>query len=210
MPSFKTANKDDVLKSGFVFVKDAGTQAVKKIATAAAFQVGLTGVPSSLAVTGNLSLSKVSYTIAGGSTATITQDVSFVGVSSTGSGVAKIKLSPGQAVGQIIYIKDEAGNAVNVNIQIDPSPAKIDGATTKTINRNYGFFQLIWSGTEWNVIAQPAPTGAGTGDVSGPGSSTDNAVVRWNGVDGENIKNSGVIIDNSDNLSVPGLSLIHI
>jgi len=204
MTRFKAANKDDVLKSGFVFVKDAGSQTVKKIATASAFQVGLKGIPSSLAITGNLSLNKVSYTIAGGETKTLTESVSFVGLASTGTGTAKLKLRAASAVGEIIYIKDEAGNAANVNIQIDPAPANIDGTATKTINRNYGFFQLIWNGTEWNVLAQPAPTGAGLGDVSGPGSSTDNAIVRWNGTDGENIKNSGVTIDNSNNLSTPG------
>lgn len=42
---------------------------------------------------------------------------------------------------------------------------------------------------------------SGGGDVSGPGSSTDNAVVRWNGVGGTNIQNSGVILDDSNNLT---------
>lgn len=44
-------------------------------------------------------------------------------------------------------------------------------------------------------------TGAGSGDVSGPGSSTDNAVVRWDGAAGTDIQNSAVIIDDSNNVT---------
>jgi hypothetical protein len=52
--------------------------------------------------------------------------------------------------------------------------------------------------------------GSGGGDVNGPGSSTDNAIVRWNGVSGTLIQNSvatlsdtGDIIANSIDLTVP-------
>lgn len=52
--------------------------------------------------------------------------------------------------------------------------------------------------------------GGGGGDVSGPGSSTDNAIVRWDGTTGTLIKNStvtlsdtGDIVANSISLSVP-------
>lgn len=43
--------------------------------------------------------------------------------------------------------------------------------------------------------------GGGGGDVSGPGSSTDNALVRWDGSDGDEIQNSGIIITDSDEIS---------
>lgn len=43
-------------------------------------------------------------------------------------------------------------------------------------------------------------SGAATGDVTGPGSSTDNAIVRWNGTTGKIIQNSGTILDDSDNI----------
>lgn len=43
--------------------------------------------------------------------------------------------------------------------------------------------------------------GGGGGDVSGPGSSTDNAVPRWDGTTGTDIQNSGVIIDDSNNVT---------
>ena len=47
--------------------------------------------------------------------------------------------------------------------------------------------------------------GASGGDVSGSGSSTDNAIVRWDGTTGTMIQNSGVDIDDMDNLTTPGI-----
>jgi hypothetical protein len=41
------------------------------------------------------------------------------------------------------------------------------------------------------------------GDVVGPGASTDNAIVRFDGVTGKKIQNSGVLIDDSDNVNIP-------
>jgi len=42
------------------------------------------------------------------------------------------------------------------------------------------------------------------GGLAGPGTTTDNAVVRWDGVDGSAVQNSGVTISDTDALSVPG------
>jgi hypothetical protein len=39
------------------------------------------------------------------------------------------------------------------------------------------------------------------GDLSGPGSSTDNAIVRFNGTGGSTVQNSAVIIDDSNNIT---------
>lgn len=48
-------------------------------------------------------------------------------------------------------------------------------------------------------------TPAGGGNVSGPGSSTDTAITRFSGASGTVIQNSGVLIDASNNVTVPGL-----
>lgn len=42
---------------------------------------------------------------------------------------------------------------------------------------------------------------AGAGDVNGPASSTDNAAVRFDGATGKILQNSGVIIDDSNNIT---------
>lgn len=44
----------------------------------------------------------------------------------------------------------------------------------------------------------------GLGNVGGPSSSTDNAVARFNGAGGVTIQNSGVIVDDSDNVTGVG------
>lgn len=44
----------------------------------------------------------------------------------------------------------------------------------------------------------------GAGDLTGPGASTDNAVIRWSGIGGDTAQNSGVTIDDSDNMAIPG------
>lgn len=63
----------------------------------------------------------------------------------------------------------------------------------------------IQSGTV-NSNALDAATLAllGPGDVSGPASSTDTAVARFNGTGGKTLQDSGVLIDGSDNVTIPG------
>lgn len=46
-----------------------------------------------------------------------------------------------------------------------------------------------------------------TGDVTGPVSSTDNAIARWDGTGGDVLQDSGVIIDDSDNLDLGGAQI---
>ena len=59
-----------------------------------------------------------------------------------------------------------------------------------------------------NETLQVNVTGLGTGDVSGTGSSTDNAVVRWDGATGTQIQDSGVIISDADNVS--GINILNV
>ena len=47
-------------------------------------------------------------------------------------------------------------------------------------------------------------TPAGSGDVVGPASAADTAVALYNGTTGKSIKNSGVTVDGSNNISTPG------
>ncbi len=52
------------------------------------------------------------------------------------------------------------------------------------------------------AVAKSATTA--TGDIVGPGSSTDNAIARFDGTTGKLLQNSGVTIDDSNVLAVPG------
>jgi hypothetical protein len=58
---------------------------------------------------------------------------------------------------------------------------------------------LVWNDTaeEWEPQNQ-------AGGVSGPGSSTDNAVARWDGASGDAVQNSGVTINDNDQLAGHG------
>jgi len=51
-------------------------------------------------------------------------------------------------------------------------------------------------------ISLEAAGGGGSGDVTGPGSSTDNAIARFDGTTGKILQNSGPTIDDSGNLTI--------
>jgi hypothetical protein len=54
------------------------------------------------------------------------------------------------------------------------------------------------------VVTLLASAGGASGDVVGPASSTDNAIVRFDLTTGKLVQNSGVTIDDSNNLTLPG------
>jgi hypothetical protein len=53
------------------------------------------------------------------------------------------------------------------------------------------------------AIGPTGPAGSGSGDVIGPGSATDNAIVRFDGTSGTLIQNSAVTIDDAGNIVNP-------
>ena len=82
----------------------------------------------------------------------------------------------------------------------------LDGATLTDVGTPAsGDLILLQDASDSNnlKVAQFSEFGGegGEGDVSGPESSTDNAVVRWDGTDGDTIQDSSVLIDDSDNIS---------
>lgn len=50
-------------------------------------------------------------------------------------------------------------------------------------------------------------SGGGGGDVSGPGSSTNNAIVRWDGITGTLVKDSNVIVSDAGDISANSIDL---
>ncbi|MEK9909115.1 MAG: hypothetical protein VW498_02005 [Candidatus Thalassarchaeaceae archaeon] len=51
----------------------------------------------------------------------------------------------------------------------------------------------------WDLIASKGDAGA-AGTMTGPGSSTDNSITRFDGTSGGSVQNSGVTIDDNDNM----------
>ena len=56
------------------------------------------------------------------------------------------------------------------------------------------------AGENFSVLFAPVGV-TGTGDVTGPASSTDNAIARYDSTTGKIIQNSGITIDDSDNIA---------
>ena len=83
--------------------------------------------------------------------------------------------------------------------------ANVDNGSDDTITVTY--VSGVTSLTAVNVailferVGDKGADGAGSGDFVGPASSTDNAVVRFDGTTGKLGQNSGVIIDDSNNVT---------
>lgn len=76
----------------------------------------------------------------------------------------------GNAARDIIF-KDGKGDAATNNITITPYAGDtIDGGASLLINVNYGYAEIVWNGTQWNVV------GAGASSTSG-GQVVGNLVV---------------------------------
>ena len=54
--------------------------------------------------------------------------------------------------GQMHRIKDNGGTAAAHNITVTPSGKNIDGAASYVINVNYGSIDIVYNGTQWNVL----------------------------------------------------------
>ncbi len=92
----------------------------------------------------------------------------------------------------------------------NPSPVSSPAVGLLVFNtgpeQTTGFY--FWTGTKWQMLKTLE-----TSDVQGPDSSTDKAVVRFDGTSGSLVKNSGVIIDDNgdvsgvNNLTISGLTM---
>lgn len=59
-------------------------------------------------------------------------------------------------------------------------------------------YAIVWdqANAQWALSAS-----SGGGTLVGPASSTDNAIARWDGTGGDAVQDSGIIIDDSDNIT---------
>jgi hypothetical protein len=77
--------------------------------------------------------------------------------------------------------------------QSDASVVLKGSATTGVTIRAGQAATCVWNGADFESVA--------SGDVDGPASATDNAITRYDGTTGKLIQNSGVTIDDSNNIS---------
>lgn len=78
-------------------------------------------------------------------------------------------------------------------LTITPTTSTIDGAATLVLNQNEGAL-IVSDGTNYFTGRGKATGAGGVGDVAGPGSSTDNAVARFDSTTGKIIQNSNLIV----------------
>lgn len=86
-------------------------------------------------------------------TSTATTSDNYIGVTSTSSGRTITLPTTGLLVGQTFTVKDESGAAATNNVILSAGgTVQIDGATTYTINTNYGSVTVVWNGTKYSII----------------------------------------------------------
>lgn len=90
----------------------------------------------------------------------------------------------------------DTGTTYNVNDAVF-----YDGSSYICILESTG--NLPTNDTYWDLMAQEGAAGAGSGDVSGPSSATDNAIARFDTTTGKLIQNSSVTIDDSGSINIP-------
>lgn len=73
----------------------------------------------------------------------------FVRVENAGDGPIGVFLPPSPSEGQAIEIKDTLGNAATYPITVDGFGKLIEGAATMVISFNYGWANLMYTGSQW-------------------------------------------------------------
>ena len=94
---------------------------------------------------------------------------------------------------------DASANAVNV---VRAGTNTINGGTSQAISSQWQTVNFAGDTATGSYVAMDV-TAAG-GDVVGPASATDNAIPRYDLATGKLIQNSGVTIDDSNNMTLPG------
>jgi hypothetical protein len=105
-----------------------------------------------------------------------------------------------------VAIKTSASNTLT----IDPDGSEtINGAANYTITNNNSTVTMQSDGSNWYVTSIGVQ-GVGTGDVIGPSSSTDNALVRFDSTTGKLIQNSTAILSDTGALDTANVTTDYI
>lgn len=83
---------------------------------------------------------------------TVTATDAIIIVNKTVGEATAITLIPAPTVGQFISIKEGKGDGGANNLTISPTAGTIDGASSVVISTNFGFKNMVYNGTQWNVV----------------------------------------------------------
>lgn len=104
--------------------------------------------------------------------------------------------SPNYDGSGVATYSDGAGSTANSNSRVTCNSEGWYGYWHDSVE----VWELVRDGDGTPVMVVPDTTYG----VTGPASATNNAVVRWDGPSGKAVQDSGVTVDDSDNVSVPG------
>jgi len=115
--------------------------------------------------------------------------------------------APSPTNGQVLTWQNATSQWVAASVAAGGGTTALDDLTDVVIASvaDNDFLVYVSASGGWiNASASRARVLIGAGTVSGKTSSTDNAVVRWDGTSGDTLQNSGVLIDDSNNMVLPG------
>lgn len=73
-------------------------------------------------------------------------------VNKTSGSATELTLPASPTLGMVYRIKDGKGDSETNNITITPDSGNIDGDSNLVINANYTSVDLVYNGTEWNIV----------------------------------------------------------
>lgn len=104
--------------------------------------------------------------------------------------------------GWSMFVQNRGAGALTIT----PTTSTIDGGATLVLNQNEGAL-VVSDGTNYFSMRGKATGGVGgVGDVVGPASATDNALVRFDSTTGKLIQNSTVTLDDTGAITVPEMA----
>jgi len=198
-----------------------------RIAALVDLQVGTPDTPAELHVTGRFSQSVVLVQAQANQTLNFPANFTLLCVEVVNpkeNSQIYVNLPDSPRLGQLCYVKDESGTSDICNLVVQ-SNSKINSSNNTIIDFKNGCIGFTWLGESWTIITSSGSStiiektivqekttetiissggGGGSGDVVGPSSSTDNAVVRFDLTTGKLIQNSGVTISDANNVVIPG------
>lgn len=135
--------------------------------------------------------------------------------SSTDNAVARFDLTTGKLIQDSAFIVNDSGvvtsggwNGSAVGIAYGGTGINFTDPNADTIlfwDDSAGSFASLSVGSGLSIAGTTlSATGGGTGDVVGPASATDNTLPRFDTTTGKLIQGSGVVVDDSNNISGAG------
>jgi hypothetical protein len=100
---------------------------------------------------GPMVLNEITIKTTAGAVTMLNEAVLIVNKDSGASTAVTLPANPSR--GRLVRIKDGKGDAATNNITITPAAGNVDGAANYVIAENYGSVEIMYNGTQWNVVA---------------------------------------------------------